>query len=448
MSLTHSIAGKLFRIIFSAYFAITAAVTATQLVAEYRETEERFYAELKSVEPTFREGVADAVWHFNRDGLNKILKGMLQSPVVLGVEVRDRRGMVLASAGRAPGAPGAPAVSRLGPAEWLHEDFSLVFPILYQGDDGDSRQLGDWVVYSSRALVVERLEYRVTSIIIASSVKASILLVIFLLVVDRVLGRPLKRLRAQLMAVNSAADEGEGRVALGMTGRNELTLVEETLNDTLSRLRRSNQELRDLTAAQEQKIAERTQELQIANRELERLSETDALTDLANRRKLEIALTDEWRRGQRSLSPLSAIMLDVDHFKAFNDAYGHRAGDDCLQMVGRILTAAARRPGDVAARYGGEEFVMLLPETDAAGAMAVAENIRRAVVEAATPHGRSATAGVVTLSLGVATADWASGWPSSPDELIDAADHALYAAKAAGRNQSRPAQPPQVHAAE
>ncbi|HRJ60007.1 MAG TPA: diguanylate cyclase, partial [Azospirillaceae bacterium] len=89
-----------------------------------------------------------------------------------------------------------------------------------------------------------------------------------------------------------------------------------------------------------------------------------------------------------------------------------------------------------------------LPETDAAGAMAVAENIRRAVVEAATPHGRSATAGVVTLSLGVATADWASGWPSSPDELIDAADHALYAAKAAGRNQSRPAQPPQVHAAE
>lgn len=445
MSLTHSIAGKLFRIIFSVYFVITAAVTAAQLVAEYRETEERFYAELKSVEPTFREGLADAVWHFNRDGLNKILNGMLQSPVVLGVEVRDRRGVALATAGRAPGAPPA---GRLAPAEWLHEGFSLTFPILYQGDDGDSRQLGDWVVHSSRALVVERLEYRVTSIIIASSVKASILLVIFMLVVDRVLGRPLKRLRAQLIAVNSAAGEGEGRVALGITGRNELTLVEETLNDTLSRLRRSNQELRELTAAQERKITERTQELQIANRELERLSETDALTDLANRRKLEMALADEWRRRQRSRSPLSAIMLDVDHFKAFNDAYGHRAGDDCLQMVGRILAAAARRPGDLAARYGGEEFVMLLPDTDAAGAMAVAESIRRAVVEAATPHGRSTTAAVVTVSLGVATADWESEWPSSPDDLIDAADHALYAAKAAGRNQSRPAQPPPAHAAE
>lgn len=445
MSLTHSIAGKLFRIIFSVYFVITAAVTTAQLVAEYIEAEDRFYTELKSVEPTFREGLADAVWHFNRDGLNKILNGMLQSPVVLGVEVRDRRGVVLAAAGRAPSAPPA---GRLAPAEWLHEDFSLVFPILYQGDDGDSRQLGDWVVHSSRALVVERLEYRVTSIIIASSVKASILLVIFMLVVDRVLGRPLKRLRAQLMAVNSAPGEGEGRVALGITGRNELTLVEETLNDTLSRLRRSNQELRELTAAQEQKITERTQELQIANRELERLSETDALTDLANRRKLEMALADEWRRRQRSRSPLSAIMLDVDHFKAFNDAYGHRAGDDCLQMVGRILAAAARRPGDLAARYGGEEFVMLLPDTDAAGAMAVAESIRRAVVEAATPHGRSTTAAVVTVSLGVATADWESEWPSSPDDLIDAADHALYAAKAAGRNQSRPAKPPPAHAAE
>lgn len=445
MSLTHSIAGKLFRIIFSVYFVITAAVTAAQLVAEYRETEERFYVELKSVEPTFREGLADAVWHFNRDGLNKILNGMLQSPVVLGVEVRDRRGVALATVGHTPGAA---VVSRLDPAKWLHEDFSLTFPIVYQSGDGEARQLGEWMVFSSRSLVVERLEYRVTSIIVASAIKASILLIIFMLVVDRMLGRPLKRLRAQLMAVNNAAADGDVQVSLGITGRNELTLVEETLNDTLSRLRRSNQELRELTEAQERKIAERTQELQIANRELERLSETDALTDLANRRKLEMALADEWRRRQRSRGPLSAIMLDVDHFKAFNDAYGHRAGDDCLQMVGRILAAAARRPGDLAARYGGEEFVMLLPETDAAGAMAVAESIRRAVVEAATPHGRSTTAAVVTVSLGVATADWESEWPSSPDDLIDAADHALYAAKGAGRNQSRPAKPPPAHAAE
>lgn len=447
MSLTHSIAGKLFRVIFSVYFAITAAVTVAQLVAEYRETEERFYGELRSVEPTFRDGISDAVWHFNRDGLNKILNGMLQSPVVLGVEVRDRRGVALATAGRVPNGDD---VNRLAPAEWLREDFSLTFPILYQdrGDAAGQHRLGEWVVHSSRALVVERLEYRVTSIIVASSIKASILLVIFMLVVDRMLGRPLKRLRAQLMAVNNAASEGEGRIDLGMTGRNELTLVQETLNDTLSRLRRSNQELRQLTAAQEQKIAERTQELQVANRELERLSETDALTDLANRRKLETALADEWRRRQRSRSPLSAIMLDVDHFKAFNDAYGHRVGDDCLQMIGRILAAAARRPGDLAARYGGEEFVMLLPDTDAAGAMAVAESVRRAVVEAATPHGRSITAAVVTVSLGVATADWELDWPNSPDDLIDAADHALYAAKAAGRNQSRPAQPPSAHAAE
>lgn len=444
-SLPHSIAGKLFRIIFSVYFVITAVVTAGQLVAEYRETEERFYGELRSVDPTFRDGISDAVWHFNRDGLNKILNGMLQSPVVLGVEVRDRRDMLLAAAGRNPISA---AAGQVDPADWLNEGISLTFPINYHDGDGEIRNLGKWVVYSSRALVVERLEYRVTSIVVASAIKASILLVIFMLVVNRVLGRPLKRLREQLAGVNSTATEGEGRISLGLTGRNELTLVEETLNDTLKRLRRSNHELRALTEAQERKINERTLALQAANIELERLSETDALTDLANRRKLETALADEWRRRQRSRQPLSAIMLDVDHFKAFNDAYGHRAGDDCLQMIGRILATAARRPGDVAARYGGEEFVILLPGTDAVGAMAVAENVRRSVVEAAMPHGRSTTAAVVTVSLGVATADFDAGWPDSPDRLIDAADHALYAAKAAGRNQSRPAQSPPAHAAE
>lgn len=450
MSLTHSIAGKLFRVVFSVYFAITALVTAAQLLAEYLETEERFYAELKSVEPTFRDGIADAVWHFNRDGLNKILHGMLQSPVVLGVEVRDRRGETLATAGQNPVATTA---NRNDPVEWLREGLSQTFPINYQSEQGETRRLGEWVVYSSRTLIVERLEYRITSIIVASAVKASILLLVFMLVVNRLLGHPLKRLRAQLMTLNSSENGGESRVSLGLTGRNELTLVEETLNDTLSRLRRSNHELRELTEAQERKIHERTLELQAANTELERLSETDALTDLANRRKLETALADEWRRCQRARRPLSAIMLDVDHFKAFNDAYGHRAGDDCLQMTARILAAAARRPGDLAARYGGEEFVMLLPETDADGAMMVAEKLRRAMIEAAMPHRRSSTAGVVTISLGVATADFSADdfdadWLGSADHLIDAADHALYAAKEAGRNQSRPAQPPPAHAAE
>jgi diguanylate cyclase (GGDEF)-like protein len=431
MSLTHSIAGKLFRIIFSVYFAVTALVTAAQLAAEYREAERRFHAELNSLEATFRNGIDDAVWHFNRDGLSKILHGMLQTPVVLGVEVRDRSGVVLATAGTT-----TPSLTSDDPVGWFAEPISVTFPVVYNDENRQRHHLGSWTAFSNRSLVFERLAYRLSSIIVASSIKALILLTVFLIVVDRVLGRPLKRLRRELTALNTGPEADGGRVSLGLSGHNELTLVEETLNATLDRLGRSNRDLRDLAAAQERMIAERTRELQAANAELAWLSETDPLTGLRNRRKLETALTDEWRRHQRTRRPLSAIMLDVDYFKAFNDAYGHRAGDDCLQRTAEIIASCLRRPGDIAARYGGEEFLILLPETDAQGAAAVAETIRVAVAAAAMPHACSAAAEIVTVSLGAATATFDGLGPDTADSLIDWADRALYAAKGAGRNRA------------
>lgn len=428
MSLTHSIAGKLFRIIFSVYFAITALVTLAQLAAEYRDAENRFFAEMQSAGATFGHGIDDAVWNFNREGVNKILRGMLNVPVIVGVQVRNLQGGELAAAGVVPSAPATGE-------SLFSQSITWTFPCVYKDEQGGVHQLGAWTVFSDRTLIVERLRYRIVSIIIASAIKASILLVIFLLVVDRVLGRPLKRLRHELTALNDRPDADGARISLGVGGRNELTLVEETLNATLDRLRRSNQDLRELTAAQERKIGERTLELQAANAELARLSETDALTGLSNRRKLETGLADEWRRHQRSGKPLSAIMLDVDHFKAFNDAYGHRAGDDCLRRVAEVIAAAVRRPGDIAARYGGEEFLILLPETDTAGALAVAEAVRAAVAAMAISHAYSPTDKVVTVSLGVAGAAFDETMRlESPDRLIDLADQALYVAKESGRN--------------
>lgn len=448
MPLTSSIAGKLFRRIFSVYFFITAAVTAAQLAAEYHEAEDRFYAELNSLGPTFRDGIDDAVWHFNRDGLNKIINGVLQTPAALGVEVRDRGGTVLAVAGdverieRRSALPGA---------RWLAEPLTAVFPVTYIDEQNNRHTLGAWTVYSNRALIVERLEYRVTSLLAASAIKTALLLAVFLAVFDRMLGRPLKRLRRELEAVNEAAPDGEARrVSLGVADRNELTLVEETLNAALDRLHRSNQDLRDLAARQEHLIEERTRELQAANGMLAHLSETDPLTGVNNRRKLEAALDEEWRRSRRARRALSAIMLDVDCFKSFNDAYGHRAGDRCLRRVAEIAAAGVRRPGDMVARYGGEEFFILLPETDAEGAAAVAEALRAAVQAAAVPHAGSPM-GVVTVSMGVATTIFSGAPPTagdgfrdgyfgdatiidSPESLIDRADRALYAAKDAGRN--------------
>jgi diguanylate cyclase (GGDEF)-like protein len=180
-----------------------------------------------------------------------------------------------------------------------------------------------------------------------------------------------------------------------------------------------------------QMVRERTQQLEEANRRLEALSYTDALTNLANRRAFDKALDVEWRRGVRSQKPIAILMIDIDHFKSFNDTYGHPAGDSCLVSVAAALASVVRRAADTLARYGGEEFVALLPETDAAGVAAIAERMRLAV-EALNIANTRGVGGRVTVSVGHAAmlANAGTGTAS----LIAAADVALYQAKRAGRN--------------
>lgn len=166
---------------------------------------------------------------------------------------------------------------------------------------------------------------------------------------------------------------------------------------------------------------------------LERIAWIDGLTDIPNRRYFDDQLDKERRRAQREGHPLAVIMMDVDHFKAFNDHYGHGAGDTCLQQVAQVLRGATGRAADLVARYGGEEFVALLPGTDAAGAAEVAERLRAGVEGLAIPHAHSSTASVVTLSLGVAELAPDAG-EAGASQLLLRGDEALYKAKKAGRN--------------
>lgn len=173
-------------------------------------------------------------------------------------------------------------------------------------------------------------------------------------------------------------------------------------------------------------------ELKRARDTLARLAATDGLTGLANRRSFDDRLAAEHRRLARSGGELSLILLDIDHFKPFNDTYGHLAGDDCLRQVGQALHGVARRPADLAARYGGEEFACILPGTDAAGARATAEQVRAAILALNIPHSASPTSDRVTASLGVITVACVPDQPIG--EIIKAADAGLYRAKEAGRN--------------
>ncbi|HEX9985449.1 MAG TPA: diguanylate cyclase [Thermoanaerobaculia bacterium] len=187
------------------------------------------------------------------------------------------------------------------------------------------------------------------------------------------------------------------------------------LNATIEQLREAKEMLVDKNALLEVSNIR----LEQANERLERLSLSDALTGVANRRYFDRALVDEWERAIRRGDMLSLILLDLDHFKVLNDTHGHTAGDECLRAVAASLEKAVRGSGDVIARWGGEEFALLLPNTSEEIAVAIAERLRAGI----EPLG-------VTASFGVAT----SGTDVNPQELVERADRALYAAKRAGRN--------------
>lgn len=168
--------------------------------------------------------------------------------------------------------------------------------------------------------------------------------------------------------------------------------------------------------------------------QVEELSRTDGLTGIANRRAFDEILLHEWRRGMRGASPLAVLMADVDYFKAYNDRYGHQAGDGCLIELARVLQRGCRRPVDLPSRYGGEEFTLILPDTDQEGANSVAEAIRLDLAKLAIPH-QGSPYGVVTVSIGVL-----SRLPtrtSDPAAMLAHVDALLYAAKREGRNTYR-----------
>jgi len=171
--------------------------------------------------------------------------------------------------------------------------------------------------------------------------------------------------------------------------------------------------------------------LQSAYRAMETLVVVDALTGIANRRRFDELLTTEWRRALREGSRLSLLLIDADHFKRYNDTYGHVRGDSCLKQIAEAALDVVLRPGDLVARYGGEEFAVVLPGTDETGAKAVAEDICQAVRNRQLPHEGNAP-GIVTVSVGVATMIPQRGKTSQ--DLIEAADQALYRAKGRGRN--------------
>jgi diguanylate cyclase (GGDEF)-like protein len=207
------------------------------------------------------------------------------------------------------------------------------------------------------------------------------------------------------------------------------------------RLQSSFQQLATINHDLEDRVQMRTRELQQANHELQRLASIDGLTQLANRRCFDEYFTTCWTDAHDRAQPLAIALCDIDHFKQFNDTYGHQAGDDCLRQVAQAIERAVLHSATgelaggrtaLAARYGGEEFVILLPNTNQDQARDVVEAVQAEVQYLAIPHGRSSATNIVSLSLGVTV--MIPGTISTQTQALVAADRALYAAKRAGRN--------------
>jgi diguanylate cyclase (GGDEF)-like protein len=200
-------------------------------------------------------------------------------------------------------------------------------------------------------------------------------------------------------------------------------------------LAEKRQRRRYLLGLQDQLILSK---LENAQEELQKLSRSDALTQVANRRHFDEHMQHAWARASLDGQALSMLMIDVDHFKAYNDFYGHQAGDACLKAVAQALMASTRRPDDLVARLGGEEFGVLLQSTNPGSARQTAHRVCEAVAALGLQHARSATAPWVTVSVGVVTMQ-ASAPPAGPQEMVSRADQALYDAKREGRNRVKEA---------
>lgn len=340
-------------------------------------------------------------------------------------------GSTLVEGGRGPDVPPEPAVlehhfDQLETYARLHfaEEEAYFEARGLDGDDLDRhRELHDQFIHQVATMWRTRASMKNPDEVLCGFLSAW--LAFHILGEDQMIVRAL---RDDLPAIATPSGSGEGPARA--SGATKALLG--ALNNLYHVLSEQNRDLSEANAHLEARVDERTRELAKANEALVRMARTDGLLGIANRLHFNERLELEWARARRTGTSLGLVMIDVDHFKRYNDQHGHLAGDACLRRVAEAVAGAIRRTTDLLARYGGEELAIILPETDERGAVAVARAVLHAVRTMALPHGAAPTAPHVTVSIGVATAT--NDGTSGAERLVARADDALYDAKHRGRD--------------
>lgn len=386
--------------------------------------------ELGLIDQVFQRTLSKAIWEVDREFLRAQVEGVAQVKPVGRVELKIRQ------AGRAPeviarAKPGA-QVSRLAPS--LHR------VLTYEPYAGQTEVVGELSLEGDERDLWARLRGEIAGIVATQVIQSLLLAGLVMWMFNRSVTVHVRRVARHLDRLTPATLHKPLKLYRSAGRRDELSLLESGVNhlqgNLTSYLQRQHQAERDLAAHRDrlaELVNEQTAELRAANARLEELSRLDPLTGLANRRHFDEVKEAEFRRAQRRDLPLSVLLCDVDHFKRYNDTYGHAAGDRCLQLVAGILKQTFNRAGELNARIGGEEFAVLLPAADLSHALAAAERLREALAAQKIPHSGSLDGLHLTVSIGAA--QWDPARMANFDALLHEADQALFRAKRQGRNQ-------------
>ena len=408
-----SLSKQLLVSILGIYALITFTVTLVHIVIEYRYTKENIKHELERIAHIFEPALQTAIWNLNDEQLSSIAQGMNEMPLVYSVAIVDPNHKPLYVQGKK------------GNQASDDEELSYSFP-LYQMHDGNQIFLAGVTLRSSDQAIFERVKVGFTMLLLNAMIKSLALITLFYIAFRKHLEVPLDTLMYQ---ISNLKTEEKSLIDVKWKRVNELSILQSKFNELLKHIyveeERRIEMVQDQNKRLEALVQDRTSELEILNRELQKLATTDTLTQIANRSSLDEVLKQAIAENQRYQRPFSVVMIDIDFFKKINDTYGHLSGDKVLKTVAQLIKSQIRSV-DTVGRWGGEEFMIVYREIECQGAYTLAENIRQSVEHYPFE-------GVERLTISMGVAQYRAG--TSAEELLKQADNALYHSKEHGRNQ-------------
>ena len=439
--LKNSLALRLLKVVFSIYLIITVIVTLLQMFNEYLIEEHYVKNSLNISQSIFQQSLTQSAKDFDLEQLSAIADGILKQPTLVGIEIVGQG--IFIQKGQILNKQAMPVLLQNGVENSLPSYlrlFGYSFDLAQQ-----NRIFAKVTLYTSNQRVINKVKYSFLVTTINAVIKTIALWLLFIWAFNKFLTQQLDVFCREME--NTDIDKQKYHfLHLETFNSYELSRIEYFFNDLLKRIVESRNSLAELNKTLEQKVAARTEELSEKKRTLEKLNSeleqklnlieilviTDELTQLYNRRYFNNIFPKELQRAARENMAISFLIFDIDHFKQYNDCYGHQKGDDVLKKIGAVLKKQCLRGSDIPLRLGGEEFGVIFSGLPVEEAFLFADKIRQAIADTQIEHVFNSAANCVTASFGLVTT---LAHPHlNMDELYKQADDALYQAKDSGRN--------------